>query len=163
MQYCHEVEEWRLLGCYAVWLLSEPTFRRNLAFFIRVTRIGELGTTQAATCNRRTLRRSISSQRTSVASCLMKEAPSSSETSVLTRATRRNNREDTILPWSYLRKFNYTKIIKNFDNILRRYLTMRATNEMRHTGVDKKARRSIWMLLKCRRITGSLQPPGPLV
>jgi hypothetical protein len=24
-------EEWCLLGCYAVWLLEEPTFRRNLA------------------------------------------------------------------------------------------------------------------------------------
>jgi hypothetical protein len=31
------------------------------ASFIRVTRIGELGTTQAATSNRRTLRRNISS------------------------------------------------------------------------------------------------------
>jgi hypothetical protein len=31
----------RLLGCYAVWVLQEPTFRRNI---IRVTRIGELGT-----------------------------------------------------------------------------------------------------------------------
>jgi hypothetical protein len=30
--------------------------------FIRVTKIGELGTTQAATSNRRTLQRSISSQ-----------------------------------------------------------------------------------------------------
>jgi hypothetical protein len=25
------IEEWHLLGCYAVWLLKEPTFRRNLA------------------------------------------------------------------------------------------------------------------------------------
>jgi hypothetical protein len=47
------------------------------ASFIRVTRIGELGTTQAASSNRRTLRRN-TSQRTSV-------------------ATRRNNPEDTIL------------------------------------------------------------------
>jgi hypothetical protein len=26
-----DYEEWCLLGCYAVWLLYEPTFRRNLA------------------------------------------------------------------------------------------------------------------------------------
>jgi hypothetical protein len=47
------------------------------ASFIRVTRIGELGTTLAVTSNRRTL--------------------SSSETSVLTSATRRNTPEDGIL------------------------------------------------------------------
>jgi hypothetical protein len=48
--------------------------------FIRVTRIGELGTTQAATSNRLTMRRN-----------------TNTETSVLTRATRRNIPEDTIL------------------------------------------------------------------
>jgi hypothetical protein len=72
----------------------------RIASIIRVTRIGELQTL-AVTNNRRTLLRLLVNANvvlsTSILVALIVEAIRSSETSVLTRITRRNIQEDGLL------------------------------------------------------------------
>jgi hypothetical protein len=67
----------------------------RIASIIRVTRIGQLGTTLAVTSNQS------KPQRNTVYNSMIMEAIRSSETSVLPRATQRNILEDSILQLAF--------------------------------------------------------------
>jgi hypothetical protein len=83
-----------MLRCVA--LVRTDVSEELSASFIRVTRAGELGTMLAVT-NRRLLVTASVVPTSPALVTLMKEALIYSETSVLTRATRHNIPEDTIL------------------------------------------------------------------
>jgi hypothetical protein len=81
-------------------LVIADVSEEHSASIIRVTRISELGTTLALTSNRRTLRRHANASvvpSSQIIVTLMMEVLCSSESLVLTRASRRNNPELTIL------------------------------------------------------------------
>jgi hypothetical protein len=81
---------------HRVALLRTDVSEELIASIIRVKRIGDLGKTLAVTNNRRTLRRNIVPSSPIIVTLMMDEI-CLSETSVLTRATRRNILHDGFL------------------------------------------------------------------
>jgi hypothetical protein len=79
--HCGDYEEWHLLGCYAVWLLQEPTY----FYFVLLRSVRRLLVTANVVPS------------SPILVTLMMKALSSFETSVFTRSTRRYIPENAIL------------------------------------------------------------------
>jgi hypothetical protein len=133
-------QEWCLLGCYAMWLVLEPTFRRNSA--PPSSGWQETDVFLHSVCWLLVTASIVPSSPILVT--LMKQALSSSETLVLTRATRRNIPEDPILHSHLpknLKSYTGTRFIclhSSLQNILKLWLTdWRLSSDVR--------RRTCWL------------------
>jgi hypothetical protein len=113
---------WDVSPC-ASW--KNRRFGESSASIVRVTRIGELRTTLAVTSNRRTLLTANVVLTSPTPVTLMMEAIRCSETSVLTRVTRRNIPEDVLhsqsmfLPYCQIGNFLIVqKYRQNYSSVL---------------------------------------------